>query len=283
MFSSVLGLAFLAINVAATGVSASLNHTVSARPFFPVPSLVAIRDILSQLEAPIVSTLTQRLALTSNPALYANNGSKLFDYIRRRETVAQRLHRFDYGKLEYPFTLPAIAPDVTTSDDEFPPGRFHQDTFTGNANLSAFYLNTLVPSFNSTTAYFFHLDNSTENDDAAMNLDATLLSLMSHRAHIGKIVAETKYASNVTGFTPLIRVQNADTIRVLLTNTTQEAGVLAQAQTAANALSSSWVTSGALVPSTFGADLQAAAAKLFRELIDITTQIEIEYLLQRLT
>ena len=96
-------------------------------------------------------------------------------------------------------------------------------------------------------------------------------------AHIGKVVAETKFASNVTGFTQLIHAKDAATIRVLVTNTTQEAGVLAQAAAVASAFSGAWVASGALVPNTFPGTLQAAAAALFRELIDITTEIEIQY------
>lgn len=53
--------------------------------------------------------------------------------------------------------------------------------------------------------------------------------------------------------------------------------MLAQANTAATAFANAWVASGALVSSTFTADLQNAAAKTFRELIDITTEIEIQY------
>lgn len=95
--------------------------------------------------------------------------------------MAEISGRFDYGKLEYPFTLPLIAPDHATPQNPFLPGRFHQDSFTGNPNLISFYLNTLVPLFNSPTSVFFHLDDSTQNDDAALNLDATLLALLSHR------------------------------------------------------------------------------------------------------
>ena len=86
-------------------------------------------------------------------------------------------------------------------------------------------------------------------------------------------MAETKYAANVTGFTSLIKAKDSAGIRVLVTNTTQEAGVLTQASAAAAAFATAWTSSGALAPST----LQAATAVLFRELIDITTQIEIEY------
>ena len=96
-------------------------------------------------------------------------------------------------------------------------------------------------------------------------------------AHIGKIVAETKYASNVTGFTSLIQAKDSAGIRALVTNTTQEAGVLSQASAAAGAFAQAWVTSGALVSDAFADNLQNAAAKLFRELIDITTDIEIQY------
>jgi chorismate mutase len=97
------------------------------------------------------------------------------------------------------------------------------------------------------------------------------------RAHIGKIVAESKYASNVTGFTALIKANDTVGIRSLVTNTTQETGVLNQATASAAAFSDAWLKSGALVTDTFASNLQNATATLFRELIDITTEIEIEY------
>lgn len=81
----------------------------------------------------------------------------------------------------------------------------------------------------------------------------------------------------MTGFTPLIEAQDSEGIRALVTNTTQEAGVLSQASTAASAFSDAWIHAGALVPSTFASNLQNATAMLFRELIDITTEIEVQY------
>lgn len=53
--------------------------------------------------------------------------------------------------------------------------------------------------------------------------------------------------------------------------------MLAQASAAAEAFSGAWAASGALVSSTFAARLQNATAVLFRELIDITTAIEVQY------
>lgn len=93
----------------------------------------------------------------------------------------------------------------------------------------------------------------------------------------GKIVAESKYAADVASFTPLIKARNSTQIRVLLTNTTQEAGVLAQAATAATAFSTAWTASGAAESTDFPAQLGNVAAKVFRELIDVTTDIEVQY------
>ena len=128
------------------------------------------------------SALTERVNLRTDPAIYADGGKKLLEFINARENVAAASGRFDYGKLEYPLTLSLIAPDSATGNDTFPPGRFHQDSFSGNPNLTSFYVGTLVPNFfQAPSSFFFHLDNSTLNDDAAMNLDATLLALLSHR------------------------------------------------------------------------------------------------------
>ncbi|KAL4252148.1 Chorismate mutase [Abortiporus biennis] len=270
-------------STATTADTASVDSIIANRPTLTVPSLVQIRDILAQLEAPIISALTERLQLATDSSLYSNNGAKLKAFLGAIELADGALGRYAYGKLEYPYVATALAPspDKTSKSVTFPAGRFHQDSFTGNSNLTAFYLQTLVPLFNSTTAYYYHLDNSTVDPAAIFHADATLLQLLSHRAHIGKIVAETKFAGNVTGYTPLIQAGDDTSIRVLLTNTTQEAGVLAQASTAATSFSNAWVGSGALVSTQFASNLQNAAAKVFRELIDITTEIEIQYLLAR--
>jgi len=274
----------------AAALVATSALAVSAEPFFAVPSLTEIRDILAQLEAPIVSTLVQRFALPVNPQLYEGQNSALQTYLAVREANAALHGRYSYGTLEYAFSFSTITADKTTAQNPFPPGRFHQDTFVGNSNLTAFYIQTIVPSLNSTTTpYFFHLSNSSQGavpdpnrEDGVLSLDVTLLQLLSNRAHIGKVVAETKYAGDPVTFTKLIMAQDADSIRTLLTNTTQEAAVLAQADTAAIQLSNAWIGAGALVPSTFQDTIRTAAMKTFRNLIDITTEIEIQYLLQRL-
>jgi len=213
-------------------------------------------------------------------------------FVNQRETIATLTGRFNYGTLEYPFTLPMVSPDMTTKTITFPPGRFHQDTFSPTSNLTSFYLTTLIPLIASTnaaangTSVFFHMASTTPSDvDAKYNLDATLLALLAHRASIGKIVAESKFAANVSGFTPLIQKKDSSTIRVLLTNTTQESVVLSTAATAAFNIATAWESAqgaSATVASGVVASVQSAVAKLFRELIDITTQVEIEYILQRL-
>jgi len=281
--SLVLSSAYVAFGTAVNSRDVDSASFGSNHPVLTVPGLTQIRTILSQLEAPIISALTERLNLATDRSLYSNGFNKLSAYLLPRENIAGGLGRYNYGNLEYPFTIgfSGPSPDVTTRSNTFPPGRFHQDSFSGNSNITAFYINTLVPLFTSTTSFYYHLDNSTTDDDAIFSADATLLQLLSHRAHIGKIVAETKYAGNVTGYTPLIKARDSNTIRTLLTNTTQEASVLAQAATAATAFSTAWVQAGASVAPNFAQNLQSAAAVTFRELIDITTEIEIQYLLAR--
>lgn len=50
-----------------------------------------------------------------------------------------------------------------------------------------------------------------------------------------------------------------------------------QASTAASGFSSAWVMAGASEPPSFGNGLQNVTSKLFRELIDVTTDIEVQY------
>jgi chorismate mutase len=125
--------------------------------------------------------LTERLNLATDPSIYADGGVQLLKFLEEREVFSAQSGRYDYGKLEYPFTLPPVVPDVTTNNNSFPPGRFHQDTFSGNKNITAFYLNTLNLFFSSPTSFYYHLDNSTFDNNAVLNLDATLLALLSHR------------------------------------------------------------------------------------------------------
>jgi chorismate mutase len=261
--------------------------------------LIQVRDILALLEAPIISTIVSRAALPAEPQLYANKGSALTNFIHTQEQFAQQTGRFDYGTLEFPFTLPAVAPDKITSRNPFPPGQYHQDTFLPNSNLTDFYLGTLIPLLQSanqaigSTSVFFHLKNSSTPSAsnapadvaAKYTLDGQLLALMSHRSSIGKVVAESKFLGDTADYTQLIKAKNVTGIRALLTNVTQEQAVLAQAASASFALASAWETAQGADPTTtsaFVTGVQAAVAKTFRNLIDITTQVEIEYLLQRL-
>ena len=127
------------------------------------------------------SALTERLNLATNPALYANGGQGLKNYLLGREATAFSLGRYNYGQLEFPYSFTVLPPDFTIKPNQFPPGTYHQDSFSGNPQLLDFYLNTLIPLFNSTTSFYFHLTNSTHNDDATLNLDTTILALLSHR------------------------------------------------------------------------------------------------------
>ncbi|KAH8103919.1 chorismate mutase [Cristinia sonorae] len=263
--------------------AASLQVDASSKtPVFTVPTLTQIRDILGQIQPPIISALAERYKLGFNPELYANGAQPLRDFLKPRENVAKASGRYAYGKLEYPFIIPAVVkPDVTSKTNTFPPGRFHQDSYSGNPDLFAFYITTIVPLFTSPKPTFFHLDNSTVNNDAALNLDATILDLLSHRSSIGKVVAESKFAADVASFTSLIQARNTTQIRVLLTNTTQEATVLTGATNAASAFTTAWTSSGALDSPTYASDFSNIAFTTFRRLIDITTDIEVQYLLER--
>jgi len=296
MFASVkTNLLLLLGGISLVVADTTTSNPSSGRPDLLTPDLTEIRAILANLEAPIISTLVSRAALPVDSSLYANQATDLITYLIPREAVASVSGRFDYGTLEYPFTLSPVAADKTTSSTPFPPGRFHQDTFTPNSNITSFYVNTLIPLIKlanaqlatppaTTSSVFFHLINSSTPDaDAALNLDATLLALLSHRASIGKIVAESKYQSNVTAFTPLIKANNADEIRVLLTNIPQQNTVLSQAANDSSAIATVWETAqGATNPTAFVAAIQNATAQLYNELIEITTQVEIEYILARL-
>lgn len=244
------------------------------------------------------SALTERYSMASDLSLYAGGGALLKEYLMAREVTAMSRGRYVYGSLEYPYTFTAVQPDKTSISNAFPPGRFHQDTYVGNPDIFNFYINTLAPLFNSTQSFFFHLDDSIIERDAALNLDVAILALLSHRcvlmlsshlfnfhtsygptcrASIGKIVAESKYAADPNSYTPLIRAQDSAQIRVLLTNTTQEAAVLAQAATAASAFTMAWNSSEAAPSQTLSGDLVNIASTVFRNLIDVTTNVEIEY------
>ncbi|KAF8518332.1 chorismate mutase [Gautieria morchelliformis] len=263
-----------------------------ASQFFEAPSLLEIRDILAQFVPAIVSTVVQRLALPVTPSLYAGGSkSALHAYLAAHEQLGLANHRYVYGTLEYPFTTNAtVVPDHVTAANPYPPGRFHQDTFTPNVNLTLFYTQDFVPLLNATAdSYFAHLSNASANlfpgrgdADAALSLDVALLQVLSNRASNGKVVAESKFLGNATVFTQLIKAQDTDSIHTLLVNRTQEGVVLAQADSAAVAFTSAWTAAGGIVPDTFEATVRNATFKVFRNLIDITTQTEVEYLLHRL-
>lgn len=291
---------YAALAVAATTLFTAVTcdttvHRNSGPPqalqFYDAPSLTDIRDILARFVPAIVSTVVQRMALPVNPQLYAGGDkSALHAYLAAHETLGIEHHRYDYGTLEYAFTTNTIVPDVTTSSNPYPPGRFHQDSFTPNDNLTKFYVEEFVPLLNaSTNSYFAHLSNATQNlfpgkgdDDAALSLDVILLQLLSNRASNGKVVAESKFLADPANITALIKAQDVNSIHTILVNRTQEGVVLDEADNAAVLFASAWNNAGGLPPPTFETSVRNATFKVFRNLIDITTQTEVEYLLGRL-
>ncbi|KAG6815765.1 hypothetical protein H0H93_009059, partial [Arthromyces matolae] len=260
--------------------SETADFTVSSlvRPKLPVPQLAQTRDILARLQAPIISTLISRTAL---PIDNEDEGP-LFSFIHSIER--QSPQRFFYGTLEYPFTLANISPD-SGSIDSFPPGTFHQDTFTPNRELFAFYHESLVPAIGPVNAvtgaksiYFHLVDQTNEADKAAeYTLDSQLLALLSHRVSIGKLVAEAKFAADVPTYTPLINSQDEEALRALVTNKTQEALVLSAAANATTDLAAAWGAAQSLSPTqilNFTQQIQPVVAQLYGKLIDLTTTVE---------
>ncbi|KAF8063956.1 chorismate mutase [Lyophyllum atratum] len=278
---------------AGLAIAVRVPSSHNGRPALVVPTLPEVRAILAQLQGPIVSTLIARAALPAEPSLYSDGGRFLTSFIHKKEVVAQATGRYTYGTLEYPFTLPLVSPDTITSINSFPGGVFHQDTYTPNPGLLSFYLRTLVALLGDAnaavegTSIFFHLTQPAgpADRDTKFTLDAQLLASLSHRASIGKVVAEAKFNANITAYTPLIQSRDRGSLRVLLTNTTQEQVVLDGAANASLELATAWETAQAASPTistNFITRVQIAVAEVYRELIDMTTDVEMEYLLQRL-
>lgn len=115
------------------------------------------------------------------PSLYHHDGTGWFAYLNGLEITYEDMGQYNYGSLEYPFTLPPETANPQPDGECFVPGIFHEDSFVGNSNISSFYLRNLVPLFNSSTSYYFHLDNTATDEAAAAELDSTLLALLSHR------------------------------------------------------------------------------------------------------
>ena len=254
------------------------------RPQFPVPSLLEVRNILAQLEWPLVSNTVNRMFVPVIPALYGNSSdAPLQKYLKQEEITAELLGRYGYGQVEYPYEINGPTPDLNGT--LFKPGIFHEDGKSRNSALLAFYTTTVLPLIaqTPTRSFYFHLANESNADgDAALEADVNILQLISHRVHTGKMVAESKYAGDVALYTPLIHSANSTGLRALVTNITQEQVVLTQADQVVNATVQAVIASGEIVPPGLLAAARNVVAKLFRELIDVTTQVEIDYLLARL-
>jgi len=284
------------LSALAASVLFTVSATVVARDvsqateFFFTPNLTEVRDILARIQPAIISTLVQRMSLPVKPSLYQGTFSTLHNYMGAREVTAVPLGRYVYGTLESAFTFNTIKPDTTTANNTYPPGRYHSSNFSPAANLTAWYTNIFIPLLDTTIdGYFAHLSNATTNlfpgrtdDDAVLALDVQLLQVMANRASVSAAVAEAKFASDVPGFTSLIRANNVTAIHAGLQNVTQEGVVLASADAAANALATAYITAGAILPADFVTAVRTAAHALYRNLIDLTTLGEVTYILQRL-
>jgi chorismate mutase len=76
-------------SVAVTSVAETAHEQWSlqpdARPFLQVPSLTEVRDILTRMEAPIISSIVSRAALPAEEERYDYEGDYLLDFINAEE------------------------------------------------------------------------------------------------------------------------------------------------------------------------------------------------------
>ncbi|KAK0546846.1 chorismate mutase aro7 [Tilletia horrida] len=235
-------------------ISISISNAAPTNPFLnpsanpaDLLNLTLIRTVLEHAEDRIISAIIER---SQQEALLALTGQwELPDQVPF--TSRARLPAPVYPVPTYPSVLHGAAAN-----------------FSRNHALKKAYLNSTLPSLNLPPSQKTGGPNPALGP--TLHADTALLHLLSSRIHLGRYVAESKYASNTSLYAQPIASKNLTALNALITNTTVEEANVVRVQSKAGMYGD-------------GAQAQAVGA-LYRDvLIPLTKEVEVGYLLGRLS
>ncbi|CAD7065707.1 unnamed protein product [Tilletia caries] len=230
-------------------------------------NLTKIRNVLERMEDLIILALIQRVQYPYDPSLYVRQEGKKapkLDWFLQGEEALLALT----GQWQLPDQVP-FAPLGKLPQPVFSPLPQYPIVLHGsasyislNAELKKAYLTSTLPSLN------LPRQSPSAVAGPTLSADASWLHLLSSRIHLGVYVAESKYISNATLFTEPIRARDRTELNLLVTNQTVEDANVARVQVKATG---------------YGAPAEAVGGLYRNVLIPLTKEVEVGYLLGRLS
>ena len=241
--------------------------------------------IRSRLEDTIIWALIERVQFPLNESIYKPGAIPLPEasisfmdwYLREQEKLQSRIRRYDSPD-EYPF-FPDAVEEPILERLSYPP-ILHPCSRAVNINfkIKEFYTNKFLPAV---CPDFGRPDRGAqaENYGSAATCDIASLQALSRRIHFGMFVAESKFQAEEDKFTAMIRAGDREAIGNAITKPEVEKQVLARLKTKAEAHGRD-LSNESYLPKI---DVNAVVNMYKEFVIPLTKEVEVEYLMQRLS
>lgn len=244
-----------------------------------VLNLTSLRLALERMEDTIVFGFIERSQYAQLPLVYEHKsflsdgfqGSFLDYHFMQVEELQLRLRRYEAPD-ENPFHLWVPRQSFMLPRIEYPKIlSTEKDACNVNKDIIQYYINELVPKISAP-------GDLLDTWGSVLLADITLLQAISRRIHLGRFVAEAKYASNKKLYVPLILQQNVTAIGDSITNKAQEDLVVARVTLKAQ----QYGTAPGLNSTAAAKVNPQVVATAYRRFIELTKDVEVKYLLGRL-
>ncbi|KAF2230112.1 chorismate mutase [Viridothelium virens] len=243
-----------------------------------------IRFQLIRLEDTITFHLIERAQFPLNATIYRPGGVKipnsplsLFDWMLREQEHLQSLVRRYQSPDEYPFFPDALQTPILVPIHY--PKILHPNDVNVNEKLKASYIEHILPA---ACRQFGRAERgeAQENFGSTATCDVSCLQALSRRIHFGKFVAESKFRKETEFYIDMIKRGDREGIGAAITDEKVEKKVLERLRLKAKTYGtdpSIGADDGAKI------DVDAVVAMYKDWVIPLTKEVEVEYLMQRLT
>jgi chorismate mutase len=261
--------------------SSTLEHFFQETPI----TLADIRSTLIRLEETIIFALIERAQFRANPAVYSKDeethakGKSFLDLFFGQIEKAHSLMRRYTSPDEHPFYPEELERPI------LPLLNYSAIIRPNNINLNPkimrLYLERIVPVISAP-------GNDNREYGSSANADINALQAISKRIHYGKFVAEIKFLQEREKYSQLIRDKDTQGLMDLLTHPEVEKKVLARVRAKSLAYGRDINEDSSTDTSATGADRYKvdpdAIMGIYRDyVIPLTKEVEVDYLLQRLS
>ncbi|GAB5359109.1 hypothetical protein AAMO2058_000516400 [Amorphochlora amoebiformis] len=260
--------------------------------------LNALRLQLVRLEETIIFGLIERSQFKQNPSAYAKDGIKVLGaggasqfhgsifsyYLTENEKVHAAMRRYTSPD-EHPFTPYQYLPKPILPQLEWPKTLVEPSgKWNFNDKILKFYFDKVLKTLCE--------PGSDQHYGSCVTVDVGLLQALSKRINYGKFVAEIKYRQNKALIRRLLEKKDIQGIRKLITKPDVESKILQRVQLKAVAYGNPDVLSiidddlqgpkeGKAIDATKGKIDPKQISKLYEEIMELTKQVQMRYLLER--